>query len=182
MLLTEFRPVPGFESTHEVNGLGVVWSKPRRITRANGTSMTLGGRFLKPTPDRRGYLYMNIQDGGRRRRWYVHQLVAAAFIGPRPGDLHVLHNNGRNQDNRPSNLRYDTNAENMRDRVRHGAHHYASRDHCSSGHEYTAESTRIRIRNGRESRVCLPCKRSNANMHRRLRQESPDILNELEKK
>ena len=180
MRLTEFRPVPGFEGTHEVNGLGMVWSKPRRIVRANGSPMALGGRFLKPTPDRKGYLYMNIKSEGKSRRWYVHQLVAAAFIGPRAGDLHVLHNNGRNQDNRPSNLRYDTNAENMRDRVRHGAHHYGRRSHCSAGHEYTPESTSIRVRNGRESRVCLTCQRSRANARRQLRRGSPDILEKLE--
>lgn len=44
----------------------------------------------------------------------VHQLVAAAFHGPRPKDSVVMHMNHTPWDNRPGNLSYGTVGENIR--------------------------------------------------------------------
>lgn len=45
---------------------------------------------------------------------YVHQLVAAAFIGPCPDGFEINHKDGNRQNNAPSNLEYVTHSENMR--------------------------------------------------------------------
>lgn len=44
----------------------------------------------------------------------VHQLVALAFLGPRPEGSVVMHLNHKPGDNRPANLRYGTTSENIR--------------------------------------------------------------------
>src|SRR5690606_5294975 len=51
---------------------------------------------------------------------YVHELVAAAFHGPRPERLQILHGNDHKKDNRPANLRYGTKFENYMDAVKNG--------------------------------------------------------------
>ena len=51
---------------------------------------------------------------------HVHRIVMAAFVGPRPPGKEVRHLNGDGSDNRISNLRYGTHAENMRDMEAHG--------------------------------------------------------------
>jgi hypothetical protein len=45
----------------------------------------------------------------------IHQIVAKAFLGPRPTGMQVAHNNCNHRDNRLSNLRYATPAENQAD-------------------------------------------------------------------
>jgi DNA invertase Pin-like site-specific DNA recombinase len=47
-------------------------------------------------------------------------MVLATFVGPCPVGMEACHNNGDPSDNRLSNLRWDTNAGNKADMVRHG--------------------------------------------------------------
>jgi hypothetical protein len=70
--------------------------------------------------------------------------------------MEACHFNDIPNDNNRTNLRWDTRSANQRDIVRNGNHHNASKAHCSSGHEFTSENTRIR---GNGHRVCRTCKR-----------------------
>jgi len=65
-----------------------------------------------------GYPRVFLVGLGKRR--YVHQLVAEAFIGPRPAGLVVCHGNDIKTDNRLSNLSYGTRRQNALDGVRNG--------------------------------------------------------------
>lgn len=65
--------------------------------------------FKKGTDDSR---YFTVEINGQKR--YVHQLIAEAFIGPRPDGYVVDHVNRVKGDNRPSNLRYITQAQNLK--------------------------------------------------------------------
>jgi hypothetical protein len=51
---------------------------------------------------------------------YVHNLILAAFVGPRPKGMQACHNDGDTTNNRLGNLRWDTPKANMRDRDDHG--------------------------------------------------------------
>jgi HNH endonuclease/NUMOD4 motif len=65
------------------------------------------------------YPAVTLSEPGRRSlRVRVHQLVARAFLGPCPDGQEVLHGNDEPYDNRASNLRYGTRAENLADRRR----------------------------------------------------------------
>lgn len=77
----------------------------------------------------------------KRRDFKVHRLVMEAFVGPCPEGLEVLHWDDNPANNHLSNLRYGTRSENVKDRVRNGIHHFASRTHCLRGHEFTLENT-----------------------------------------
>lgn len=89
----------------------------------------------------------------------VHQLVAEAFLGPRPEGMEVCHNNGDHHDNRLDNIRYDTHSNNQRDQAKHGTNPLARRTHCNKGHEFTPENTRIRTGKGECGRRCRTCER-----------------------
>lgn len=96
---------------------GVIWSRKR------GRS----GRWenvhaLKPYMDSEGYLHVSIYRAGRKKRTSVHQLVAEAFFGPRPQNKVVCHLNGNQADNRPGNLKYVTQAENIGHKKMHGTY------------------------------------------------------------
>lgn len=77
-------------------------------------------RALVATPDRDGYLGVNLYDRtGRRTYVRVHALVCRAFHGPAaPGQTCVRHLNGVQTDNHADNLCWGTNRQNQEDRLR----------------------------------------------------------------
>lgn len=112
--------------------------------------------------DRHGYPRILLCNGPTvRKRFLVHHLVAAAFIGPKPDGQEVRHINDVRNDNRSDNLTYGTRSDNMYDSIRNGSHNRASRTHCCRGHEYQDGTYRIRINrlNGRPFRYCMICDR-----------------------
>lgn len=86
-----------------------------------------------------------------------------AFFGPPPEGTFGCHADGDPANNRLSNLRWDTQTNNLRDVVNHGRHNSANRTHCKRGHEYTPENTRLTTKG---HRVCIQCaKISKAKVH-----------------
>jgi len=66
------------------------------------------------------------------RLFFVHRLVAEAFIGPCPEDkTHVAHIDGNPQNNVPGNLYWATHKENAGDRVRHGRYGTGEKHHAA---------------------------------------------------
>lgn len=104
-LSEQWRPVVGFEGKYAVSSLGRVRGRQK---------------LLAPIPRPNGYLQVNLTDGSRRRCAMVHQLVLAAFVGPRPEGAVSCHNNGDSFDNRLENLRWDTQSSNLLDKRKHG--------------------------------------------------------------
>lgn len=107
--IEEWRPVVGFERLYSVSNLG-------RVRRdAGGGGNAKPGRILSQHHDRKGYVKVCLCPGdGRRNSYRIHRLVLAAFDGQAPTAEHQAnHLNGNKTDNRPENLEWATNAENM---------------------------------------------------------------------
>lgn len=75
----------------------------------NGNAMTY---FVKTS----GYVQVTVGENGKPKNYYVHHIVADAFLGSMPSFLQVDHINGNKQDNRATNLRYVTCSQNVTDR------------------------------------------------------------------
>ena len=89
-----------------------IWKK---IDNENYSISNLGkirnditGRFLKGTLHNKGYLQVNL-DG---KYYYIHRLIAIAFIPNPDNKLFVDHINNIRDDNRIENLRWATKTEN----------------------------------------------------------------------
>lgn len=72
-------------------------------------------RILKPRPDNRGYFRVAIRTESRPKNRRVHQLVAEAFLPPKPTPMHQInHRDGIKTNNYDTNLEWVTAGENTR--------------------------------------------------------------------
>lgn len=116
----EFRPVPGFEDRFFVSNLGRIIRHSCAKTPTPGSRNACG--ICKPGVSNCGYLMIRIRYKGCVKRMYVHQVVLAAFFGPRPDGYQVNHISGLKVDNAATNLEYVTPSENMKHAYRLGLH------------------------------------------------------------
>lgn len=115
------------------------------------------GLVLKPyVGDRSGHLRVDLPNG----RYYVHVLVAKHFLPtPRHG-MEVCHRNNKPDDNRASNLRWDTRSSNVLDlRI--------DNRYCKNGHLWAENA--YYDKNGWRS--CRLCRRASRMRHRMGRSE-----------
>ena len=109
---TLWRTVPDYP-TYEVSVDGVVRRCQGLRCRRN--------RILAPFVRTNGYAQILLYQGGKRRRFGVHQLVALAFLGPKPSPQHeVAHLDGQRLNNHVSNLAWLLHSENERHKDLHG--------------------------------------------------------------
>jgi hypothetical protein len=142
----EFKHVPGWAG-YCVGDNGTVWSCRRTfaLEKGRGSSPGLGlfWKKIKPGsggPQKRPVFTMM----PKRRMFYVHRIILESFIGPCPLGMEACHGDGDVNNNRLSNLRWDTRSSNARDKVRHGTHNRGERHNLA---KLTAESVRqIRIK------------------------------------
>ena len=165
----EWRAIPGF-SGYEASNLGRIWSVLRPAQGVEPPRM-IGGRVLRGTLLSDGHVahMLTTEDGVKRR--YAHQLVAWAFLGPRPEGTEVRHLNDVGTDNRLENLCYGTRQENIQDMLRNGNNYFANRTHCPKGHPYDEANT---IRSGRGGRCCRTCDNERTLRRYHEKQVNPD--------
>jgi hypothetical protein len=110
---------------YEVSNLG-------RVRRSTPGRKTFAGKVMTAKLLKIGYFVVAPTVGGKNKTFYVHDLVTAAFIGPKPEGSHVNHKDGNKQNNAAENLEYVTRAENMRHAattglMARGEQHYQSK-------------------------------------------------------
>lgn len=163
-------PIPGYEGFYEVSDHGRVRSLDRVIWRSNGTTQPRRGKELRPGRSAAGHRFVILcgRDGRKSNQW-VHRLVLLAFVGPCPPGKVCCHRDDDPDNNRLSNLRWDTRSSNVHDAVRNGRNHYASRTHCSRNHPLEAPNLRQSELQSRNSRRCLACARAETLVRGRAR-------------
>jgi hypothetical protein len=100
-----WEPVPGYTEYYAVSSWG-------RVKRIDNLARRKDGVLKVQYND--GYTRISFNIKGESKGFYVHYLVALAFIGPRPNGLVINHKDGIRDNNRVENLEYVTQSRNVK--------------------------------------------------------------------
>ena len=115
-----WKTVKGYEGFYSVSDSGEVKSHERIETVVAGWSRKKREKILKQVLDHNGYAYVDLCRDYTKRRFYIHQLVLRTFISEAPDGFVACHNDGNCRNNHISNLRWDTQKNNLADTLKHG--------------------------------------------------------------
>lgn len=102
----EWRQIPGLEDRYEVSDTGLV----RNMQTGTVRKTKVRGRDAYPS--------FIVFHEGRAKQYYLHKVVMAAFVGPRPKGFEICHWDGDKANCSLNNLRYGTKQDNWTDRKR----------------------------------------------------------------
>ena len=108
-----YLPVQGYDGLYEVSSAGEVRSLDRTVTGRDGVLYPFKGRTLRPSIHKNlGYPVVSLWKDNVGTTFYVHRLVAQAFI-PNPQNLpEVNHKDGIRTNANVANLEWVTSSEN----------------------------------------------------------------------
>lgn len=105
-----WKDIKGYEGLYEVSNLGRVKSLRKTLPRKQGFH-TKPEKILKSFNNGNGYMSVQLYNGDKSKRHYVHRLVISTFTEENL-ELVVDHRNRVRGDNRLTNLRYLTQRDN----------------------------------------------------------------------
>ena len=112
-----WKDIRGYEGLYQVSNLGKIKSLNRviRMKHKSGQIMSVRkhGRLVTATDNGSGYLIVGLSKNNKRVNYYVHRLVAAAFISNSQQKTQVNHIDGNKHNNTIANLEWVTPHENQ---------------------------------------------------------------------
>ena len=114
MILKEpeiWKTVSGYEGIYQISSYGRILSLSRKVKANNGYVKQLNETIKKPRY-RKGYLAVDLHKNGKVKTFYVHRLVAEAFLSPFTDKKVINHINGNKMDNYYRNLEWSTYRDN----------------------------------------------------------------------
>ena len=95
------KDIKNYEGLYAITSCGKVWSYRRK-------------KFLKPSPDKDGYLVVNLRKDKKTKQFLIHRLVAEAYI-PNPNNYGTVdHIDFDRSNNCVNNLQWMSRSENCR--------------------------------------------------------------------
>lgn len=106
-----WKPVVGWEDYYIVSNMQRIVFLGRTVKNGNGVR-NIPPKLCKPTIKNNGYLYIDLWANNKRRREYIHRIVAMAWIDNPNGYTQIDHRDGNRVNNSIENLRWCTYAIN----------------------------------------------------------------------
>lgn len=102
-----WKDILGYEGLYQISNLGRIRSLPRKTN-----NQYCNGLIMKPH-NSFGYLKLQLRKNGKYKWFFIHRLVAQAFLNDYSSELQVNHINGIKSDNRICNLEMVTASQNQ---------------------------------------------------------------------
>ena len=132
-----WKSVPGYEGVYEISNFG------------NLISLHVGKRSpKKPSINRFGYALVLFYKKPAITAIYLHRLVLTVFVSSQPEGMEACHEDRNKSNNCVSNLRWDTHANNMSDRAKHGTSGKGSTNSVSKLEEFQIPEIRSMYASG----------------------------------
>ena len=141
----EWRDINGYEGLYQVSSLGNIKSLDRTVIQSNtqhGKPMErlIKGKMLTPTDNGHGYKIVGLRRSynGRyiRKNYYVHRLVAEAFISKINADMVINHLDYDTANNSASNLEVVSQEDNIQYSREHMKKPHRSCKKTNTGEKY----------------------------------------------
>lgn len=117
-MIEKWEDITGYEGLYQVSNLGRVKCCERTTTLSNGINRKIKEKVLKqltiPNAGNVTYKSVLLYNESGQKRFYVHRLVASAFIENPLQKEQVNHIDGDGTNNRADNLEWCTPKENIR--------------------------------------------------------------------
>lgn len=118
--MTVWKKVTKLDSVFEISDDGRLRRISYEVNARGGKTRVIKAREVKLGRHQFGYPVATISFKGVRHTLLIHQLMAEAFIGPRPEGLVVRHLDDNPENNTVGNLAYGTPGDNQKDKERNG--------------------------------------------------------------
>ena len=106
-----WKDIKGYEGYYQISNMGRVKSLERTVWNGRGYRK-MPEKILKPQKNRNGYLQVPLSKEGTEKKYYIHRLVANAFIPNPQGLPEINHLSEDKTDNRAENLEFCTSQYN----------------------------------------------------------------------
>lgn len=100
-----WKDIEGYEGLYQVSNLGRVKALPKYCFNGK-VNWLMKEHILKPLNMTKGYLYVCLYKNKKYHRFFIHRLVASAFIPNIHNKSDIDHINTIKTDNRATNLRW----------------------------------------------------------------------------
>lgn len=114
-----WKDINEYEELYQVSNFGKIRSLERNITKINGITQHSKSRIIKGCDNGNGYLTVYLRKNGKNKPFYIHRLVAQAFIGNIDGK-DINHKDFNRKNNRLDNLEILSRKENINYSIKHG--------------------------------------------------------------
>ena len=115
-----WKTIKGYEGLYEISDKGEVRSFDRILPCGHNSSHIRKGKILTPCGNGKGYLQIYLIKDGKAKKYYIHRLVAEAFID-NPNNYPIINHKDENRSNNEvSNLEWCTHLDNVRHAIRTG--------------------------------------------------------------
>ena len=115
-----WKDIVGYEGYYQVSNKGRVKGLKRVLVASNGRKQDAQEKIKVPWSNKRGHLRTELSKDGKSKRFYIHRLVAKAFI-PNPNNLpQINHINNNPGCNLVENLEWVTQKENSNHAAKQG--------------------------------------------------------------
>lgn len=112
-----WKDVKGYEGYYKVSNLGNVKAIERQIVNINGVKQLRKGHDMSKYCNGDGYLTVKLTKNNKDKRYFIHRLVAEAFISDKPVGCEryeINHKDCNRKNNNVENLEWCTHTENVR--------------------------------------------------------------------